>query len=351
MEKILSIIIPTYNMEKYLDKCLSSLIISYEKMQYFEVLVINDGSKDRSGEIAHLYEARYPQTFRVIDKENGNYGSCINRGLKEATGKYIKILDADDFFDTANFDQLICFLDRSDVDLIVSDYCLVNEMGKIMENYTFSLPVDKIFTFEALSDNMIKNLWHQGITYKTDNLRSIGYRQTEGISYTDNEWMFSPMINVKTILYFPYNVCFYLRGREGQTFDPCVFEKSLWMRIKVVTVMLDEYKRLMIGCAESTLRYLTLRLVSRCISVYSSYLIRFPAQKQQDLVAFDQYMKTVLPYIYSETNNIRNKLCIRYISCWRRSGYNINIWPLRLYRFFYQMHSVVHSFKRKNRFL
>lgn len=100
MDKILTIIIPTYNMEKYLRHCLDSLIVP--NMDKVEVLMINDGSKDSSSAIGHEYQNRYPKTFRVIDKENGNYGSCINRGLKEATGKYVKVLDADD-----SFDQLI----------------------------------------------------------------------------------------------------------------------------------------------------------------------------------------------------------------------------------------------------
>ena len=70
MDKILSIIIPTYNMEKYLRKCLDSLIISDENMEKIEVLVINDGSKDSSSVIAHEYESRYPQTIKVIDKDD-----------------------------------------------------------------------------------------------------------------------------------------------------------------------------------------------------------------------------------------------------------------------------------------
>ena len=86
-------------MEKYLNKCLDSLIV--ENMNLLEVLIINDGSKDNSSNIAHVYENKYPNTFRVIDKENGNYGSCINRGIKEAKGKYIKVLDADDSFNVS----------------------------------------------------------------------------------------------------------------------------------------------------------------------------------------------------------------------------------------------------------
>ena len=87
MNKTLTIIIPSYNMEKYLDRCLSSLIIDDGLMDLLEALIINDGSKDRTSEIGHQYETKYPGTFRVIDKENGHYGSCINRGLTEAKGK------------------------------------------------------------------------------------------------------------------------------------------------------------------------------------------------------------------------------------------------------------------------
>ena len=71
MEKILTIVIPTYNMQDYLHRCLNSLIIPEEQMQHLEVLVVNDGSKDNSYAIAHEYPDKYPGTFRVIDKEKG----------------------------------------------------------------------------------------------------------------------------------------------------------------------------------------------------------------------------------------------------------------------------------------
>lgn len=122
MNKILTIIIPTYNMEKYLRRCLDSLIIDEEGMKQLEVLVINDGSKDSSSQIAHEYQDKYPDTYRVIDKENGNYGSCINRGLKEATGKYVKVLDADDWYNTKGLAKHILKLTSlsDDIDAIFS---------------------------------------------------------------------------------------------------------------------------------------------------------------------------------------------------------------------------------------
>lgn len=124
-------------MEKYLRHCLDSLIVS--NMDKVEVLVINDGSKDSSSAIAHEYQDKYPQTFRVIDKENGNYGSCINRGLKEATGKYVKVLDADDWFDNESFKHYISDISNIDADLIITDYNFVDDKGN-KSKVSYNLP-------------------------------------------------------------------------------------------------------------------------------------------------------------------------------------------------------------------
>ena len=111
--KILTIIVPSYNMEAYLPKCLGSLIIDdKDLLQKLEVIVVNDGSKDRTSEIAHEFEANYPGVFRVIDKKNGHYGSCINAGLAIATGFYVKVLDADDWFVTGHFQNFLRFIDN-----------------------------------------------------------------------------------------------------------------------------------------------------------------------------------------------------------------------------------------------
>ena len=141
MSKILSIIIPTYNMEAYLHKCLNSLIVSNnELLKQLEVLVINDGSKDSSSAIAHEYELKYPQSFRVIDKENGNYGSCVNIGLKDASGKYVKILDSDDYFEKDSLSVFIKLLTNIDVDCIFSDRKQINIVSRDEILYHFDMP-------------------------------------------------------------------------------------------------------------------------------------------------------------------------------------------------------------------
>ena len=119
--KLLSIIVPTYNMEAYLVRCLDS-VTNKILPNTLEVIVVNDGSKDKSLNIARSYQTFRPDIISIIDKPNGNYGSCINEGLKEAQGKYIKILDADDWYNT---DSLKVFLEKLvdvDSDLIITDF-------------------------------------------------------------------------------------------------------------------------------------------------------------------------------------------------------------------------------------
>ena len=118
----MTVVVPVYKVEQYINKCLDSLILPQEWMSRLEVLVMNDGTPDRSAEMAKEYEKRYPGVFRVIDKENGGHGSAWNRGLAEATGKYLRFLDSDDWFTTTEFVKLLEKLDTLDVDIAISNY-------------------------------------------------------------------------------------------------------------------------------------------------------------------------------------------------------------------------------------
>ena len=99
MSKVLSVCVPSYNMEKYLNRCIDSFLVP-EVLDRLELIIVNDGSTDKTLSIANDYKARYPQTIVVIDKPNGHYGSCVNASLKVATGKYFRIVDADDWVDS-----------------------------------------------------------------------------------------------------------------------------------------------------------------------------------------------------------------------------------------------------------
>lgn len=324
MEKLITIIIPTYNVEKYIEKCLLSLIVSEKDMEKVEVLVVNDGTKDQSGEIAHIYADRYPDTIRVIDKENGNYGSCVNRGLKEAHGKYVKVLDADDTFDSTVFTEFITFLGNHDADLIISDYKVVDAGGLEQETYTFPLPTDRLFGLGELPEGTIRWLWHHGITYRTEILKQSGYRQTEGISYTDDEWIFIPMACVKSIAYFPKFLYSYLRGREGQTFDYAILKKQFAQRLTVARRMLDVYESQRGRCTEDAERYLKVKLFDRLRAIYNFYLIKACTEEGDKLLAeLDNKVKQQASEVYDLLGDTHNKMGWHYVRDWRNGGFQI----------------------------
>ena len=126
MEKILSVSIASYNVEKFIRKALDSCCVP-EIMDRLEVLVVNDGSTDSTLEIAREYEEKYPQTFRVIDKKNGGYGSTVNASIKAATGKYFRLLDGDDWFDRDGLVNFIEELTAAEEDMIVAQFKRVFE--------------------------------------------------------------------------------------------------------------------------------------------------------------------------------------------------------------------------------
>ena len=131
--KVLSIVIPAYNAEKYLSRCLDSFI-NIKNLNDLEVLIVNDGSKDNTENIAKEYCEKYPDSIRLINKENGNVGSVYNESIKHCTAKYYKELDADDWVDSDGLEKLIDYLKNSDVDIVLNDYDIVDEHGNVTHN-------------------------------------------------------------------------------------------------------------------------------------------------------------------------------------------------------------------------
>ncbi len=268
--KLISLIIPTYNMEEYLNRCLDSLIIK-ECFELVEVLVIIDGAKDRSSEIAHTYQERFPDCIHVIDKENGNYGSCINRGLKEAEGKYVKVLDADDYFNTELFCEYVKQLSCIDADFILTDYSFVYHSSDKRVPASFKLTQGKVMSVE---DSVIPEFPMHALTYRLQLLRDINYTQTEGISFTDMEWIFKPMFHTKNFCYLPLNVYQYMLGREGQTVDPKARSRIMNATIKVTNSLLEKYASVDLSSLSPTMREMQCHRLFMAISgTYKNALI------------------------------------------------------------------------------
>lgn len=309
-------------MEKYLRKCLDSLIVSEENMQRLEVLVVNDGSKDSSSAIGHEYEAKYPQTFRVIDKENGNYGSCVNRGLKEATGEYVKVLDADDYSVPKNLNDYLSFLLKVDADVIITDFDIVDINGAVTDKRDFHLLFgqgESIIPFSQLLKEK-RNVAFQmhALTYKLSVLREMNYNQTEGISYTDIEWATIPMTKVKKICYYPHSIYNYLIGREGQTMAN-YFEVT---NHKQLFQVVEKLARFYMSQSYEAFynQYVENKLKKALASIYESGL-KYCSLSIEELKSYDEQLKRY-PQVYELANSL--KLLhghIEYVRHWRSGNY------------------------------
>ena len=102
--KLLSIAIPCYNSEAYMGKCIESLLVGGEEV---EIIVVNDGSKDRTAQIAQEYVEKYPTIVKAVNKENGGHGSAVNAGLDNATGLFFKVVDRDDWVDADAYRKIL----------------------------------------------------------------------------------------------------------------------------------------------------------------------------------------------------------------------------------------------------
>ena len=318
-------------MEAFLPRCLDSLIIP-ENFEKLEVWIVNDGSKDRSSEIGHEYAAKYPDVFKVIDKPNGNYGSCINAALPKCTGKYVRILDADDWFDTYNFNQYIKDLSIYDVDLVITDMTHVDPVRNINLKYCIKINSHhQIVNFkEVVQRPDFLGIQMHYIAYRTTIFNEIDYHQTEGISYTDQEWIFSPMTRVRQIVALPYVIYNYLIGREGQTVDRNVFMKSISHQIKSQETRLylfEKYK----NTSNEHKTYLLAKISNSISATYLRYLNPAWNLSIDDLVKYDGMLKKISPELYklSYSFPIFPGWNYRFIQKWRS---NINFRISRMVR-------------------
>jgi glycosyltransferase involved in cell wall biosynthesis len=307
-------------MERYLKQCVTSLLIP--SIDDIEVLIINDGSKDKTSEIGHEFADKFPNSIRVIDKENGHYGSCINRGLAEATGKYIRVLDADDSCHSENLIGFVNFLKNHDADLILSDYCVVNENCEVTAIKKFpELECVGTSTFEQALPLLIhQNMAMHGVTYRRELLNKIGYHQTEGVAYTDQEWIFLPILQASSVLHYPYVIYKYLIGREGQSVDSSVITKAMTLQLKHFSKRLDDYAHVAKDISSAKKTYAFNRMKYSMVNTFKCILFgRTTGGFAHELMEIDQKLKTNFPELYYalDCEKLTAKLPFKYIAYWR----------------------------------
>lgn len=115
-----SIIVPFYNVQNYIEKCLDSLV--NQTLEDIEIIIVNDGSKDNSYIIAKEYAKKYPHKIKYVEKENGGLGDARNYGIPYATGEYIAFLDSDDYVETNMYEEMYKKAKEENSDLVECDF-------------------------------------------------------------------------------------------------------------------------------------------------------------------------------------------------------------------------------------
>lgn len=247
--KLLSIVVPTYNMEKYLPMCLDS-VTDMRISDRLEVIVVNDGSTDRSLDIIRQYERKRPDLINVIDKSNAHYGSCVNAGLEVASGKYFKILDADDWFDTEALIAFLQKLETCDTDLVITlrvDEIFMGDRKVDERKHSFTTVfkdhVYRTSEFYIQTHAYESEFGMNGMAYKTSLLKEMNFRLLEGINYTDTLYCFLPYSKVKDFVVYDLYLYHYRIGREGQSVDASCQKKNLIQIVQVVEAMFEQMDR------------------------------------------------------------------------------------------------------------
>lgn len=308
MKKILTIVVPTYNAEKYLRDNLESFCIK-EILDDIEVLIINDGSTDGSLEIAEDYVRRFPNTFSVITKENGGHGSGINCGIKNANGVYFKVVDADDWVDAKAFLKLVKFLKETESDIIYTGFFWVFDNGQsnkdsFKKKAEFVKPFNQvIYKKEYRFDDIAENVYIKmhNMTIKTNILKENHINIDEHCYYVDAEYITYPIPYVESISFLEDFVYQYRIGSVGQSIGIDKMQRNEENYDKVIDSLLGFYKKLndIPLCSEVKRSYIA-NIIARIVAGKIKIMLSFTAsiEKKKQMVIFDEMLKRDFPQIY-----------------------------------------------------
>ena len=298
MNKILTISVAAYNAEKDIKKCLDSMV-NNSVSEKLEIIVVNDGSKDKTLQIAKEYEDKYRSVVRIIDKENGGHGSTINASIKESTGKYFKIVDSDDWVDKNGIENLVHKLENIEADLVLNPYQVIDaktlQKKDLIKPYTLDATIGEICPIENIKDIEI---YMHSVTFKTSVIKKTGPIIDENCFYVDMEYTLFPLQYVNSFICFDFPVYQYVLGSEGQSMNKNNLinrrEQHLFVTKRVIEHYEKNKKNMKQGIKEIVLRRVRFALLNQ----YKIYFNMINKTARKEILAFDQWAKNKSSDVY-----------------------------------------------------
>lgn len=329
MKKILTVSIAAYNVQKYIENTINSLLV--DNIEDLEILVEDDGGTDNTANIVKKYEEKYPGIIKLVHKENGGYGSTINKSIELAQGKYFKQLDGDDWYEHENFEKFLELLRKTDADVVYTPFLKFFENDNQYEQIDFfDKKIDKIHN---LSDIILKANHHLNmytLCYKTEILKSNHIKLLEHCFYTDTQYAMYPITMAKTINITHIPIYIYRIGREEQSMSLSGHIKHYKDHVRVSKDIIDFYNNKKFS--ENIKKYISNYAVKHITTTISEFYMVLDNTKNnlEEIKKFEKYILENSKEIY---NRIEEKSKI--IKILRKTNYN------------YILYSIMTKLKRK----
>ncbi len=337
--KVLSVSIAAYNISKTIRQALTPFQAN-DVAPYVDVMIIDDGSIDDTASIAKEYVECQPDTFRLISKENGGWGSTLNVGISEAKGKYFKQLDGDDYFSEENLADFLMFLHSTEADMIHTPFvqfedvsgAVINEIGGYSGSYSRFI-LDQTFRIEECGDYIPAM---HCLTVKTDILQKNNISIMEHCFYTDVEYTLKAYNYCDTICFYKKPIYYYRIAQGGQSMSIAGARKHYKDHIKMIKKMLEFDSKETVNAYKKN--NIEKRMIDACAFQYIFFFaLQCTKENKQDLKEYDDYLKIQYPEIYSQIDGKQIKLLRKT----NFNGYKIVAWQKmrkdkRLKRNFYE---------------
>lgn len=318
--KLLSFAVPCYNSEAYMEKCIESLLPGGKEV---EILIVDDGSFDRTAEIADAYAAQYPDMIQAIHQPNGGHGAAVNTGLKHASGVYFKVVDSDDWLDRDSYLRVLKRL-RTLIklntlpDMFLANYVYEKEGSKhkaVMRQKGF--PKEKMFGWDDVG-HLFKGhyiLMHS-VIYRTQMLHDCGLQLPEHTFYVDNIYVYKPLPYVKNMYYMDVDLYRYYIGREDQSVNEQTMIRRIDQQIRVNKIMFADVNLLAVKdkkCRRYMFNYLEIvTTITVTLAILSG--TKENLHKRDELW---EYMKQTDRQLY---NKLHHSVISRYMNLPGRPG-------------------------------
>ena len=299
MKKLLTISIAAYNQEKYIKQTLDSLI-DETIIDELEIFVVDDGANDHTLKIARQYAEKYPQSIFPIHKENGGYGSTVNYSIAHMSGKYFRMLDGDDWYETKGFCNFVLALKRMDADVVITPY-YEGTTGE-MKCVRWDVPWGKTIHIENMDAKQTFGMW--AITYKSDVIRKSGMILPPML-YIDQIYNIVPFVYSETISFLDYAVYCYRTGQEGQSISRTARIRHTRDILNLCMWQCDFYEKQKHRGGKN-LNYIASRIGGDSYQFSFNTLIMHPVSKENlnQLIKFERTIRKLSPDIYNRAKEV-----------------------------------------------